>query len=156
MATRLALIGLAGALVLVPATVTAPSRWTVAVETGVATGGCKDVRLRLDGDGAVPRTARLADATFDAGTAVESYYRFDSYRLTYAHDLNFRPGLRVAGGVTAKIRDATIRLMGATQDAVRTNGGFVPRLYAVGARSISSRLRRLLEADAPAGLQWDL
>lgn len=109
--------------------------------------------LRLDGDGALPRTVRFVDATFDAGTAVESYYRFDSYRLTYAYDLYSRPRLRLAGGVTAKIRDAEIRLTSAAQDAVKTNTGFVPLLYFAGEWRISPRWLLLLEADALAAPQ---
>lgn len=64
--------------------------------------------------------------TFAPKTQIQSRYKFNSYRLTYRYDLITKPKLLFGLGLTAKIRDASIRLLSDNLSSERTSLGFVP------------------------------
>jgi hypothetical protein len=78
------------------------------------------------GNGTLEKDITFAGKTFAAGTKVDSTYRFDSYRLTYRYTFADRYYLKVAAGITGKIRSATIALMSDSGYASRNDLGFVP------------------------------
>lgn len=84
--------------------------------------------LTVHGSGILKENITYQGKTFLQGTAVESIYRFDSYRLTYRYSFIKTDTLNVAAGITGKIRSADIAIMSDTGYAHRTDLGVVPLL----------------------------
>lgn len=109
--------------------------------------------LRLDADGTSDRTILYEGETFEAGEPLDALYRFDSYRLTYRYEFYRSSRLQAGVGITAKIRDASIRVESGSLSAEKKNTGFVPLLNFNMTWSISSAFGLLLEGDALAAPQ---
>ncbi len=109
--------------------------------------------LSLEGSGTVGRPVDFNGVTFPAGTPLESLYRFNSYRLTYRYGLKESDKLRIGIGLTAKIRDAAIRLKGGGLESEKTNVGLVPLLHFFLDWRLAPSWRFLLEGDAAAASQ---
>jgi hypothetical protein len=121
-------------------------------------GGRHDVSLlaallTMRSEGTLDRPVEFCGASFPAGTPLESTFRFDSYRLTYRYLLVDSPRFRVHAGLTAKVRDAAIRLEGGGQEAERTDLGFVPLISFSALWRAHPRLHFLLDGDALAAAQ---
>jgi hypothetical protein len=84
--------------------------------------------LRLDAEGTLDRPIIYEGETFDAGEHLDARYRFDSYRFTYRYELRSSTRFSAGIGVTAKIRDASIRVENGTRSAEKKNTGLVPLL----------------------------
>ncbi|MBK8482417.1 MAG: hypothetical protein IPL40_14830 [Proteobacteria bacterium] len=109
--------------------------------------------LRIDATGVLSRDATVAGQTYAAGSSLLGVYRFDSYRLTYRYSFVRNETVEVAGGLTAKLRDAEISIYGA-ETASKKNTGFVPLLnFHVGWRPGGGSLGLVLDADALAAPQ---
>lgn len=109
--------------------------------------------LRIESSGRARAEIRFDDAVFPPGTELAGRYRFDSYRLTYRRDMIHR-GDRILGlGVTAKIRDAAIRVASSDVVAEKSNVGFVPLLNVSLLWPIRPRLQIDVDADALAAPQ---
>jgi len=109
--------------------------------------------LQLNAMGTVDRDVSFAGGSYPAGTPLLAVYRFDSYRLTYRYSFVRRAGLEIAGGLTAKIRDAEISLYGPDARS-KTNTGFVPLVNVhVAWHPRDARFGLLLDADALAAPQ---
>lgn len=104
----------------------------------------------LSASGSVPEPLRFEDAEFPAGTALDARYTFNSYRLTYRYDLVRSKKWILGLGLTAKIRDAAIRVSGGGKEAETTNVGFVPLINFWLQWNLSQRLRMIFEGDALA------
>ena len=82
--------------------------------------------LTITSEGRLPRDVFFEDTDFPAQEKVTATFRFNSYRLTWRYRIlqteNFRLGL----GITAKIRDAEIKLKSNVRESNKTNVGFVP------------------------------
>lgn len=136
----------------------APSAPAFRLQVVAGLGGRHALRLmaaplRLVSRGILPRDTVYEDAFFPAGTPAEAYYRFDSYRATWRYRFARREHLEFAGGLTAKVRDAEIALVGAGK-GVKTNTGFVPLLHLfLDWKPGAGRTGFLLEADAAAAKQ---
>lgn len=89
--------------------------------------------------------------TFAPNEAITAKYQFNSYRLTYRYAIIRSKRFRLGVGLTAKIRDADVRLTSDTQDTHFSNVGFVPLLNIFSVYRLSDRWRLMLEADALAG-----
>ena len=109
--------------------------------------------LRLDAEGTPDRSIFYEGETFEAGEPLEARYRFDSYRLTYRYRLYGSSKLRFGIGVTAKIRDASIRVEGAARSAEKKNTGLVPLLNFSLVYRFDSSFGIMLEGDALAAPQ---
>ncbi|GAB3508480.1 hypothetical protein GCM10027341_44340 [Spirosoma knui] len=96
------------------------------------------------------RDVTFNNLLYPAGQALTGYYEFNSYRLTYRYDIVARERWRVGLGLTAKIRDANIRLAGESnnRDTNFDNVGFVPLVNFYVAYRPTQRLGLLLEGDA--------
>jgi hypothetical protein len=99
------------------------------------------------------------ESTFAAGQETEAYYKFNSYRLTYAYHFDPVGSWKFALGFTGKIRDAEVRL---TQGALReskSNVGFVPLLNLQAVREIAGDWSFRFDMDglaAPQGRAFDI
>jgi hypothetical protein len=104
--------------------------------------------LTVRGSGTLDGVVDYAGATFGAGTAVESVYRFDSYRLSYRYTFVDREKLDLRAGLTVKLRSADIALMSSTGYAHRSNLGVVPLISFMGEWTFAGPFSLLLDADA--------
>lgn len=109
--------------------------------------------LRLEAGGALDRAVVFQDQEFAPFTELKSRYRFDSYRLTYRYDIRTDHPLEAGLGLTAKIRDAAIRLEGDGRRAEKKNTGFVPLVNFRVRWMMADQLGLLLEGDALAAPQ---
>lgn len=109
--------------------------------------------LRINATGTLESDVSFAGRVFPARAPVLGVYRFDSYRLTYRYSFIRSETMELAGGLTAKIRDAEISLYGA-ETAEKTNTGFVPLLNVhFDWRPGAGRFGLLVDADALAAPQ---
>jgi hypothetical protein len=84
--------------------------------------------LSVNYEGAAPFDIRFQNTTFPQGQNVDSYYKFNSYRVTYRRDIISSEKWIVGIGLTAKIRDAEIRLTASDTMDKKVDLGFVPLL----------------------------
>lgn len=89
--------------------------------------------------------------TYAPNEAITAKYQFNSYRLTYRYALVRSKRFRLGVGLTAKIRDADVRLISDNQDTHFSNVGLVPLLNIFSVYRLSDHWRLMLEADALAG-----
>ncbi len=109
--------------------------------------------LVIHSEGSIGRPIVFEGTTFPADTPLKAKYKFNSYRLTYRYHFDLSPKIRAAIGVTAKIRDAAIRLSDSTQKAEKTNVGFVPLISFLFNYDISDGFRFYIDGDALAAPQ---
>jgi hypothetical protein len=109
--------------------------------------------LTMRSDGTLDRAVDFNGATFPAGTPLESTFRFNSYRLMYRYLLLDSPKFQFRAGVSAKVRDAAIRLEGGGQESERSDLGFVPLLSFSAVWLAHPRLHLVLDGDALAAPQ---
>lgn len=109
--------------------------------------------LKTTGTGSVGNDILFNGETFMANTALNSTYKFNSYRLTYRYKIVDRPKLEFGLGFTAKIRDANIGLGSPTQNTVKSNVGFVPIINLRLFYKHNDKLGLILEGDALAAPQ---
>ena len=101
-------------------------------------------------EGNFGQSINFNNAVFPAAQPTTAFYQFNSYRLTYRYRLVNSPRWRVGVGLTAKIRDAKVRLRNEQigQDTNFDNVGFVPLINFYVAYKPGERLGILLEGDA--------
>jgi len=109
--------------------------------------------LRLHARGSVDRDVRFEGEQFAAGAPLRAVYEFNSYRLTYRYDIYRADNLIACIGLTAKIRDALVRLESNSQVAEKTNTGFVPLIHFGLVWRVTDRLNLVLRGDALAAPQ---
>lgn len=109
--------------------------------------------LRLDAEGMIDRPVVYEGVIFDADETLNALYRFDSYRLTYRYEFRNSPRFSAGIGITAKIRDASIRVESRTRSAEKKNTGLVPLLNFKMMWRIAPSVGLLLEGDALAAPQ---
>ncbi|MBN1433879.1 hypothetical protein JW921_03910 [Candidatus Fermentibacterales bacterium] len=109
--------------------------------------------LTLEASGSVGFPVLFGDVEFDAATPLEATYRFDSYRISYSYRFIDNGSLRLDAGLTAKIRDAEIRLEGGGQTSSTANTGFVPLIRFALAWRVGPSVEVLLDGDALVGPQ---
>jgi len=83
--------------------------------------------LEIDIKATLPGTVLFNGQTFNAGAA-DAFYKFNSYRLTYAYHFKSDNEWQLALGGSAKIRDAEVRLGQNGIVSSKKNVGFVPLL----------------------------
>jgi hypothetical protein len=101
--------------------------------------------LRVESRGTLDRDVVFVDEE------LEALYRFDSYRLTYRYGLVRARRFRLDLGLTAKVRDAEIRLNYAIvrlPGASKTNTGFVPLVSFRADWQLGPRVGLVLDGDA--------
>lgn len=103
--------------------------------------------LSVRGSATLSEDLSYQGTTFPLGTAVESLYRFDSYRLSYRYAFRPRGPFEFAVGAGLKIRSADIAIMSAGAYAHRQDLGFVPLLSLLARWEIAPRFGILLDAE---------
>jgi len=82
--------------------------------------------LNLDYKGTLEDDIFFKGIEFKNNEEISGFYKFNSYRMTYRRDLIHTDNWVFGLGLTAKIRDATIRLTAKTAHGRETNVGIVP------------------------------
>lgn len=109
--------------------------------------------LETKSEGSVANEIFFEGALFQANTQLNGTYKFNSYRLTYRYEIVNKPNIVFGLGLTAKIRDAKIRLSSPDLNAEKTNVGFVPIINFRVWWKIDDALGLLLDGDALAAPQ---
>ena len=99
------------------------------------------------------QVTRFQNSTFAANTDTEGYYKFNSYRLTYAYHFDPVNDWKLAAGFTAKVRDAEVRLTQGSLQESKANVGFVPLAHFQASREIFSNWEFRFDLDAMAAPQ---
>ena len=106
--------------------------------------------LSLKASGSVAKPLFYNGEEFAAATPLKARYVFNSYRLTYRYTLVPGDRFKFGIGITAKIRDAGIRVEGGGKTTEKTNVGVVPLINFRLDWMFSGRTGILLEGDALA------
>ncbi len=106
--------------------------------------------LNIDYQGEPPFDIQFQQTLFEAGKPIFGFYKFNSYRLTYRRDLLRSENWSFGLGLTAKVRDALIRLTTGTIRDNKSDLGFVPLLHTKIARE-EEKWSVFLKGDALAG-----
>lgn len=109
--------------------------------------------FRLNAAGKVDKEILFFEETFPANVPLSGVYKFNSYRLTYRYDFLRKEKIRVGIGLTAKIRDAAIKVEGDGRSSNKTNVGFVPLINFRIMWQFDEAWGLLLEGDAAAASQ---
>jgi hypothetical protein len=107
--------------------------------------------LRIEYSGSAPNNVRFQQSDFPANEPLNVIYRFDSYRLTYRYHFIRKEKLLIGAGLTAKVRDASIRFTSGDVSDVKTDLGVVPLInFNVGWLPLE-RTRISVDGDALIG-----
>jgi len=109
--------------------------------------------LRLKAEGSVNKIVHFEGVDFPANAPLIANYRFDSYRLTYRYNFYRKPALKIGAGLTAKIRDASIKFESGSLSSEKPNTGFVPLFHFMLDWRPSDWISLYLDADALASPQ---
>lgn len=109
--------------------------------------------LETELTGRFDRAVLFIGTSFAPGIDTQAFYKFNSYRLTYAYHFDKVGDWEWAIGFTGKIRDAEVRL---TQGALReskSNIGFVPLINIQALRALGSSWLFRFDVDGLAAPQ---
>nr|MBS0038574.1 hypothetical protein [Saprospiraceae bacterium] len=106
--------------------------------------------LNIDYEGNPPFDIQFQQTLFKKEDKIFGFYKFNSYRLTYRRELIHSENWILGLGVTAKIRDAMVRLTTGTIRDRKTDLGFVP-LVNIHLAYNAETWGILLEGDGLAG-----
>ena len=114
--------------------------------------------LTVEGEGTLKKDVKYQKETFSKGEKVKSEYTFNSYRLTYRYMIVNNDSFLFGLGLTAKIRDAEIKLTSgsksaSTKSANKTNIGFVPIVNFYAEYKLPANISVVAEGDALAAPQ---
>jgi hypothetical protein len=104
--------------------------------------------LKIKSRGILPRDIIFINDTFVANNTIDATYQFNSYRITYRFNIINNPKLIFGMGVTAKIRDAKIRLTSSEKSNEKTSVGMVPLINFHLWRKIKDKFGLFLNGDA--------
>lgn len=114
--------------------------------------------LAIEVEGQLQQATRFVNTNFAAATTT-AYYKFNSYRLTYAYHFDKIGSWALALGFTGKIRDAEVRLTQGNLRDSKKNVGFVPLLHFQAVNELTEDWRFRFDLDglaAPQGRAFDL
>jgi len=109
--------------------------------------------LKVKTGGSLDRPLFFYEELFPAGTLLRGRYKFNSYRLTYRYDFIRKGRWQIGAGLTAKIRDAAIKIEGDGLSSTKTNVGFVPLINLRLFWQFYDRWGLLLEGDGAVAKQ---
>jgi hypothetical protein len=109
--------------------------------------------LKLYGGGELSTPVSFESVTFPLGTPLKTTYVFNSYRLTYRYEFYNTEKMKIGLGLTAKIRDAEIKLASSDISARKTNIGFVPIINFNLERVLFKSFTLIINGDALAAPQ---
>jgi len=109
--------------------------------------------LTVEAKGQIDKSIIFEGTTFPPNEPLTATYTFNSYRLTYRYEIVQSDKIEFGLGVTAKIRDAVIKLKNNNQQSEKTNTGFVPLINFNMLWKFHNRVGLLVEGDALAAPQ---
>jgi hypothetical protein len=109
--------------------------------------------LNVKSTGEFVHSVNFAGKTFGPNVKTSGYYWFNSYRLTYRYDFINTFTSELGIGITAKLREAGIRLENNHETATKANVGFVPIINFRYDQYLGYRFNLLVEGDALAAPQ---
>lgn len=109
--------------------------------------------LKLKAAGSLDRPLFFFEELFLPGVQLRGSYKFNSCRLTYRYDFIRKGRWQVGAGLTAKIRDAAIKIEGGGLFSTKTNVGFVPLINLRLFWQFHDRWGLLLEGDGAVAKQ---
>jgi hypothetical protein len=109
--------------------------------------------LTLKAAGKIDKEVVFFEEAFPASTPLTAQYTFNSFRLTYRYDFVRTQKWHVGIGLTAKIRDAVVKVESQSQISEKTNVGFVPLINFRVLWQFHKDWGLLLEGDAAAASQ---
>lgn len=115
--------------------------------------------LELSVSGSFDGNILFQNSTFRSNMETAAFYKFNSYRITYAYGLEDINGWKFALGFTAKVRDAEVRLTQGVISESKKNIGFVPLFHFNGKRSLGPGWLFRFDFDglaAPQGRAFDI
>lgn len=107
--------------------------------------------LSITDSGIPGSSVAFSGEDFDSGKPTEATYKFNSWRLTYRYRFYRSDRSLWRIGLTAKVRDAKIRLEQPGKSAEEKDVGFVPLLHLSGFLHLSAQWLLELDLDALAG-----
>jgi hypothetical protein len=109
--------------------------------------------LELEVSGQFHQPVNFQGTNFNASTDTKAFYKFNSYRLTYAYHYDEWNQWFLALGFSAKIRDAEVRLSQGGLSASKSNVGFVPLLNFQARRQLAETWQFRFDFDGLAAPQ---
>lgn len=109
--------------------------------------------LTLHAEGSVDHEVIFEDSSFAPNAALNTVYKFNSYRLTYEHFWFVGDKLRFGLGITGKVRDAAISIADSSKTSEKTDLGFVPLIKFSFAWRFMDPLVLIMDGDALAAPQ---
>jgi len=114
------------------------------------------LELKLTGE--FNQAVNYMGRTFAAGVSTSAYYKFNSYRLTYAYHFDKIKDWELACGLSGKIRDAEVSLTQRGITEQKKNVGFVPLINFQARRALHEKWAVSFDLDglaAPQGRAFD-
>lgn len=115
--------------------------------------------LRLTGSADFGKDIDFLGVNFPGGNKTETEFQFNSYRASYFYQLDEEGPWQTRIGVTAKIRDAKVKLSQGQRSKVKKNTGIVPLFYLYSQYEWENGFRVALDFDgwaAPQGRAFDV
>lgn len=109
--------------------------------------------LKIRSSGEFSQNTIFEGKEFAADSRIRATYVFNSYRITYSYRLWQREKWWFRLGLTAKIRDAEIKLQNDITSAKKANIGFVPIIFFAANYKFSERFDFEISGDALAAPQ---
>lgn len=109
--------------------------------------------LTIKGSGTTNEPIEFDGVLFNSGTAVNTSWKFNSYRLTYQYNVVLREKFKLALGVTAKVRDAAIGISSFDVSSKKTNIGVVPLVRFYLDWNFVDKMHLIVDGDALAAPQ---
>lgn len=109
--------------------------------------------------GSLGKDVNYQGRTFQKGVATDAKYKFNSYRFTYAYNMDPVNDWTWSLGFTGKIRDAEVKLSQGGVSESKSNVGFVPLLHINAAKELGSEWKFKFDMDglmAPQGRAFDI
>jgi hypothetical protein len=107
--------------------------------------------LSVTETGSLTEPVSFAGGQFDTDQTVDGTYRFNSWRLGYRYRVARGDNLNIWAGLTAKLRDAEVRLEQGAITAKDTDLGFVPLLHLAADWRFAPRAHLEFDFDGLAG-----
>lgn len=114
--------------------------------------------LEFEVNGQFQKTVRFQDTVFGAYTDTTLFYKFNSYRLTYAYHFDKTGEWELALGFTGKVRDAEVKVSQGSMSESKSNTGFVPLVNFQARRALGFDWALRFDLDglaAPQGRAFD-
>lgn len=109
--------------------------------------------VEIELNGTPDKSIIFSGETFSANEKTQFYYKFNSYRIGYIYHPQVGKKWSYGFGVTAKVRDAEVRITQGALKAKKANVGFVPLFHLEATRQLTTSLDFFTEFEGLAASQ---